>query len=92
MMKRQQPRDDSVTSGYLTAGLLGAVLVVVAHPVLVALSVFTVGAVALSARTAWQQATSHGLGLPGISARLCVETGTTHERDAWAMRVSLTER
>ena len=92
MRERYQTRDDSVMSAFLATALLGAVLVVMAHPGFAALSVLTAFAVVLSARTAWRQATSHGLGLPGISAKLCVETGTAHERDAWAMRVSITER
>ncbi len=92
MMERQQPRDSSVTSAYFAAGLLGAGLVMIAHPGLIALSALTVGAVALSARTAWRQATSHGLGVPGISAKLCIDIAKAHERDRWAMRVSITER
>lgn len=90
-MERHQTRNGSVASAYLATGLLGTVLVLTAHPVVVALSVLTVGAVVLSARAAWRQATSHGLGLPGISAKLCIETETERERDGWVMRVSITE-
>ena len=63
-----------------------------AHPAGTGFGLVAAGAVALSARATWRQATGRGLSLPGTDGTLRIETAPKHgEREQWAMTVSITE-
>lgn len=91
-MERNRTEDPSVGGAVVAVVLLGAVSVAVAHPVGAGFVLLGAGAMTLSTRALWRQATGRGLSLPGIGGRLRVETGTVRsERQQWIITVSIVE-